>query len=210
MKKAKIILPVILMVALAMGCSSTDNKNTQDSKTESDRDRQDSKDVLDIGNQGSKAISLKGIEMEGIDGKSYTDELFKKSDLTLVNLFTTWCSPCVSEMPELEKLNQEMSGKGVQVVAVVLDAADEITGEKYPDVIETAGQIIKKANASFPVLVPDKTLMNGRLEGISSVPESFFVDSEGNIVSEPYVGSNSFEGWKESAEKELAELKEGK
>ncbi len=40
----------------------------------------------------------------------------------MVNIFTTWCSPCVAEMPELEKLYQQMKDKGVGVVGVVLDA----------------------------------------------------------------------------------------
>lgn len=39
----------------------------------------------------------------------------------MVNIFTTWCSPCVNEIPDLEKLYQEMKDKGVGVVGVTLD-----------------------------------------------------------------------------------------
>lgn len=49
--------------------------------------------------------------------------------------------------------------------------------------------------------------MNGRLKGIDGYPESFFVDKNGNIVGETYMGAHSFEEWKEIAEKELANLK---
>ena len=40
-------------------------------------------------------------------------------------VFTTWCSPCVNEIPELEKLYEEMKEKGVGVVGVVLDTVSD-------------------------------------------------------------------------------------
>ena len=42
-----------------------------------------------------------------------------------MNVFTTWCSPCVNEIPELEKLYEEMKEKGVGVVGVVLDTVSD-------------------------------------------------------------------------------------
>lgn len=141
-----------------------------------------------------------------INDKTYTNELFSEYDLTLVNIFATWCSPCINEMPEFEKFKQEMNAKGINVVAVVHDAVTP-TGETDSRVIDTALQLQKMANLTFPLLIPDETYMNGRLKGIEAYPESFFVDKNGNIVSEPYVGARSFEEWKEVAETELANLK---
>ena len=51
--------------------------------------------------------------------------MFSDYDLTLVNVFTTWCSPCVKEIPELQELYKEMKDKGVGVAGVVLDTTDE-------------------------------------------------------------------------------------
>jgi len=53
-------------------------------------------------------------------------------------------------------------------------------------------------------------MMNGRLNGISAFPETFFVDKNGNIVGETYSGSHSLEDWKEIVEKELENVTEGK
>ena len=39
----------------------------------------------------------------------------------MVNVFATWCSPCINEIPDLEKLYQEMKDKGVGVVGVTRD-----------------------------------------------------------------------------------------
>ena len=149
--------------------------------------------------------SVGKFESTGIDGDTYTEKVFSDYDLTLVNIFTTWCSPCVNEIPELEKLYEEMKDKGVGVVGVVLDAADE-DGNQDKDTVKKAEILREKTKASYPFLTPDSTMMNGRLKGISAFPETFFVDKNGNIVGETYTGSHSLDEWKEIVEKELANV----
>ena len=131
-------------------------------------------------------------ETKGVDGKDYTEKVFSDYDLTLVNVFTTWCSPCVNEIPELEKLYEEMKEKGVGVVGVVLDTVSD-DAKQNEDTVKKAGVLQEKTKASYPFLVPDSTMMNGRLNGISAFPETFFVDKNGNIVGETYSGSHSLD-----------------
>ena len=144
-------------------------------------------------------------ETKGVDGKDYTEKVFSDYDLTLVNVFTTWCSPCVNEIPELEKLYEEMKEKGVGVVGVVLDTVGD-DAKQNEDTVKKAGVLQEKTKASYPFLIPDSTMMNGRLNGISAFPETFFVDKEGNIVGETYSGSHTLGEWKEIVEKELANV----
>lgn len=155
----------------------------------------------DTSNAGdSKTVGK--FETKGVDGKDYTEKVFSDYDLTLVNIFTTWCSPCVNEIPELEKLYEEMKEKGVGVVGVVLDTVGD-DGKQDDATVKKAGVLQEKTKASYPFLIPDSTMMNGRLNGISAFPETFFVDKEGNIVGETYSGSHSLDEWKEIVEKEL-------
>ena len=154
---------------------------------------------------GKDATSVGEFESAGIDGETYTQDVFSKYDLTLVNIFTTWCSPCVKEIPELEKLYEEMKEKGVGVVGVVLDTVGE-DGKQSDESIEKAKVLQEKTKASYPFLIPDSTMMNGRLNGISAFPETFFVDKNGNIVGETYTGSHDLDEWKEIVEKELANV----
>lgn len=158
----------------------------------------------DTSNAGdSKTVGK--FETKGVDGKDYTEKVFSDYDLTLVNIFTTWCSPCVNEIPELEKLYEEMKEKGVGVVGVVLDTVGD-DGKQDDAAVKKAGVLQEKTKASYPFLIPDSTMMNGRLNGISAFPETFFVDKEGNIVGETYSGSHSLDEWKEIVEKELANV----
>ena len=158
----------------------------------------------DTSNAGdSKTVGK--FETKGVDGKDYTEKVFSDYDLTLVNIFTTWCSPCVNEIPELEKLYEEMKEKGVGVVGVVLDTVGD-DGKQDDATVKKAGVLQEKTKASYPFLIPDSTMRNGRLNGISAFPETFFVDKEGNIVGETYSGSHSLDEWKEIVEKELANV----
>ena len=158
----------------------------------------------DTSNAGDSTTVGK-FETKGVDGKDYTEKVFSDYDLTLVNIFTTWCSPCVNEIPELEKLYEEMKEKGVGVVGVVLDTVGD-DGKQDDATVKKAGVLQEKTKASYPFLIPDSTMMNGRLNGISAFPETFFVDKDGNIVGETYSGSHSLDDWKKIVEKELANV----
>lgn len=145
--------------------------------------------------------------MEDLEGNVYTDALFAENELTLVNLFATWCGPCVKEIPELEKLHQNLKDQGVGVIGITLDGIDAY-GEIDPVAIEKAKELAAKTGATYPFLIPDDSAMNMRLAGVTSVPETFFVDRHGNLVGEVYLGAKNLETWTKIVETELARLKE--
>lgn len=144
--------------------------------------------------------------MEDIEGEEYTEEVFGEARLTLVNVFATWCGPCIQEIPELQKLSEEMKDEEVQVIGIVMD-----TGSlEKPDeeAVETAKLLAELTEAEYPFLIPDEGMMNDRLSGIQAYPETFFVNEEGKIVGETYVGSRDMDDWKEIVENELKALDE--
>lgn len=95
-----------------------------------------------------------------------------------------------------------MSDQGVNIVGIVLDGIDA-DGSANEEVKEKAKLLAEKTGASYPFLIPDSGYLNGRLIGIEAVPETFFVDKEGNMIGETYSGSRSFEDWKNIVETEL-------
>lgn len=153
--------------------------------------------------------NLGSFTMQDIHGKAYTEALFAENELTMVNLFATWCSPCIREIPELEQLRNDLADQGLGLIGVVLDGADP-SGTPDSKAIEKAKELAQKTGAAYPILVPDSSAMNGRLMGVDAVPETFFVDREGNIVGEVYLGARSLEDWTAVVQKELNNLKEAK
>lgn len=187
----KRLLLMLLVCACAVGCG-TQGKGSDDSAADSVEKTEN--------NIGS-------FTTQDIFGEAVTQDIFADYDLTLVNLFATWCGPCISEMPELSQLHKDMRDQDVNIVAVVLDAA--YFGQVDPSVVATAQELSGLIDAEFTFMIPDETNLNGRLDSVSAVPESFFVDRDGNIVGEPYVGARDYDTWKTIIESELANLKEG-
>lgn len=151
------------------------------------------------------ATDLSNLQTMDIDGKEFSGKDFSDYDLTMVNVFATWCSPCVQEIPDLAEIQKEMKDKGVNIVGVVTDTVDQ-TGENQ-EALEKAKLIRERSKAEYPFLIPDKSNFNGRLSGIRAFPETFFVDKKGQIVGETYSGSHNKKAWLEIIEKELAKVK---
>ena len=186
-------------VIIVGGCASGEDSSSRLKEDAAQEEKAD-QEVLDPGgSEASDGGSLGEFSLEDVNGETYTQEMFADHDLTMINVFTTWCSPCIREIPDLEKLSKEMEDQGVQVVGIVLDVA----GNADEETIEKAKLLAEKTGAAYPFLIPDAGYLNGRLAGISAVPETFFADKEGNIVGETYSGSRSFEDWKGIVEKEL-------
>lgn len=152
------------------------------------------------------SLSVGTFETTDINGNSYTESIFSEYDLTLVNLFATWCTPCVSEMPELEQLYQDLKDQGVGIIGFALDTVDS-AGQTDESAVATAQELQEKTGVTYPLLIPDSTMLNGRLSDIQAVPETFFVDKNGNIVGDTIIGANDYDTWKATIEEQLQKIK---
>ena len=152
--------------------------------------------------------SILPLDTENLDGEKFGDENIKKADLTLVNVFATWCTACIQEIPDLEKIYEEYKDKGLNIAGVIMDTVDA-SGENK-EAMEKSHALKNKLGITYDLIKPDKTMMNGRLEGIYALPETFFVDKEGKIVGDAISGSHDYEGWKKIVEEKLAQVNGGK
>ncbi len=85
---------------------------------------------------------LRKLSTKDINGKDFTSKDFEKYDLTMVNVFATWCTACVKEIPDLVEVQNEMKSKGVNIVGVVTDAVDD--NGKNKEAIEKSKLIHEK------------------------------------------------------------------
>ena len=162
-------------------------------------------DMVFSADSQNAVTDLSNLQTKDIDGKEFSGKDFSDYDLTMVNVFATWCSPCVQEIPDLAEIQKEMKDKGVNIVGVVTDTVDQ-TGENQ-EALEKAKLIRERSKAEYPFLIPDQSNFNGRLSGIQAFPETFFVDKKGQIVGETYSGSRNKKAWTAIIEKELAKVK---
>lgn len=155
-------------------------------------------------------VPLGNFSAKDFEGNTVTKDIFADYDLTMVNLWTTTCSYCIEEMPVLNELRKEFQDNGVRfnIISVCMDVGN--TEEINDTGLKKAKEIVEKAGAEYPTLIPDSVLLEGRLKGIQAFPESFFVDRDGNVVSEPYVGAMPKNHWRVTMKNEIEKnAKEG-
>lgn len=128
-----------------------------------------------------------------VDGNAVDQTIFADYKLTMVNVWATFCGPCLKEMPDLGELAAEYEDKGVRIVGLVSDTLNR-DGENDQSQVDYAKEIISDTGADYLHLLPSADLF-GLLGQISSVPTTFFVDSEGRQVGSAYMGAREKEDW---------------
>jgi peroxiredoxin len=103
-----------------------------------------------------------------------------KGKVVLINIWATWCPPCVYEMPSMEKLYKEFKGENFEILAVSID-----TGGK-----DIVAPFIKKYKLTFPALIDPKGTIK-TLYGVTGVPESYIIDKQG-IIIEKIIGGRDW------------------
>ncbi len=123
--------------------------------------------------------NLSSFSTETLDGETVTQDIFKDYSITMVNVWATWCGPCINEMPDLARLHKEMLPKDANMITILTDV---------PDGIEAAKEIIATSEGEFITLQANASL-SGLLNTVSAIPTTVMVDSNGNIVGSPIVGA---------------------
>ena len=124
----------------------------------------------------------------------------------MVNIWGTFCPPCIKEMPDLAKLNEANKSKGVEVVGIPIDIVDRM-GNILPKPKADGEEIIAKTGANYTHVVPSKDMMNGLLRNIQAVPATIFVDKDGKIIGQVYLGARSQKDWQKIIDDLLAKEK---
>jgi peroxiredoxin len=94
-----------------------------------------------------------------------------RGKVVFVNVWATWCPPCVEEMPTIQQLYEHLHGRGLEILAVSLDALGA----------QVVVPFMQSHRLSFPTLLDTKNIVQ-RLYHTTGVPESFIVDKRGILV----------------------------
>ncbi|MFO0948257.1 MAG: TlpA disulfide reductase family protein [Planctomycetota bacterium] len=121
-----------------------------------------------------KPLAIAGPTLDG----SEFDLSKLKGKVVLVDFWATWCGPCVGEMPHVKKVYDKLHEKGFEVVGVSLDETDEaLRGFVKENEVPWTQVIFSKED--------DRGWNNplAKKLGINSIPATFLIDQEGNVVS---------------------------
>ncbi len=126
------------------------------------------KDELYPVNVGSRAPDFRAKVLGESAYKTFADY---KGQVVLLNIWATWCGPCVQEIPSLEKLHQLYGDKGLKLVAVSID--DYVSEDSIK-------KFAKNLGVTFQVL-HDSTRKIEDAYQVTGYPETFIIGPEGMI-----------------------------
>lgn len=202
-KKATLALVAMMTVTSVVGCSQSNNsnKNQQGSNQKTEQKTEQNTDKNTNSSLSSSTI-FKDMKTTDIDGNKVDKSIFSKYKLTMVNVWNTGCSPCISEIPTLDRLNKEYREKGVSIKGMLLESGIGLTDEEKA----TAKEILSKASATYQQLTVTKDMVEkDDTLLLQAFPTTFFIDKDGNIV-DSIEGSNDYDGWKAKIDEVLKKV----
>ena len=106
-------------------------------------------------------------------GKEVPFKTLSPGKPVLVDFWATWCAPCVTAMPELQKLHQRHAAKGFSVVGISID-------EEH----QAAKKFAEKKKLAYPVYLDATATPAWSVFHVRAVPAMFLIDSQGRIVQQ--------------------------
>jgi len=173
MKKLVLILFSVLALALFAACGANDPVVASP-----DADNGAIDDTA-----ADEALTL-SFEATTLDGDMVSDAVFADYRLTMVNIWATFCNPCIEEMPELQDLYGQLP-EGVNMITICADGESET---------ELAQEIYDSVDGTFMVVLANEDLLQGFLSKISGVPTTVFVDSSGKVIGDFQLGAPDVAG----------------
>ena len=121
-----------------------------------------------------KTIRFETKDINGNPVKS--EDLFSAHEVTMINVWATWCGPCKKELEELGNIHRRLEKKNAAVIGICDDGADKN---------DECKALIAEKSLSYINLLPYEGMDELKVE---SLPTTFFVNREGTIMTYPVIG----------------------
>jgi cytochrome c biogenesis protein CcmG/thiol:disulfide interchange protein DsbE len=109
--------------------------------------------------------------LKTLEGGNLTLSQFKGRPV-LINFWASWCIPCKDEAPILAQTAIDYADEGLVIIGIA-----------YQDTEDAARAFRDQYRMGFPVALDSREKSTAVQYGMTGVPESYFVDREGNIVA---------------------------
>lgn len=197
-KKYAVLCIILLSMAIMTGCASSSANGGNSTGSATSSPTAENAANGDTKAQQTDTAAFPAFTATDLDGSTVTESIFSEKDLTVLNIWGTFCGPCIGEMPELGEWAKEMPDN-VQIVGLIID----INGEEDTEHRDLAVDITQQAGVDFTNLIANADFAP-ILKDVIGVPTTLFIDGDGNIVGDPIVGAD-VDGYKTFVEDYLNE-----
>lgn len=119
----------------------------------------------------SAATQMPAFSLENVVTGDTVDSTVFKGKALLVTFFATWCPPCMQEIPDLIKLQEQYAAKGFSVLGLSVDQGGAGIVKK----------LVEKRSINYPVLLATSGTARD-FGGVVGIPTSFLINKKGQVV----------------------------
>ncbi len=133
--------------------------------------------------------------LTGLDGKPVQLKSLTDGKVALVDVWATWCAPCLAAMPHLDKLHAQYREQGFTVVGIMIDKNARSIGPDF----------MKDHQVGYPILMDDDAqTVEKNIGEVQGIPTLLLVDKNGKILQrfEGYGGPDQLSAAVEAALKQ--------
>lgn len=191
-KRHKILFGLLLLsLVLLCGCGGDSGKLPAGTapETEPTDESQETPAPEDSSPEGESEPIYITFEGTDLKGNPVSQEIFPQSRLTMVNVWATYCNPCLNEMPGLGELAAEHDGSEFQIIGIVNDVRE---GDDQT-LVES---LVQETGALYTHLLANDSIGQALLSSVSAVPTTFFFNQDGVYLG-GVVGSAEKSDWEE-------------
>lgn len=193
-KPYKILLGILLPLTLLCGCARNSGSPEVALQTETGASgepaiQEESPSEAAPSSEEEAAPVFITFEGTDLEGNTVSQENFSQSKLTMVNVWATYCNPCLREMPGLGELAAEYDRSEFQIIGVVSD----VTEGEDQTLVES---LVQQTGAQYPHLLANDSIGQAILSSVDAVPTTFFFDQEGAYLG-GVVGSAEKSDWED-------------
>lgn len=187
--KRYVLLGIVTLLLLG-GCGRNEVPEKDSTDVESESAVLPDEDVSEGAVQ--EEAGLISFEGQDTEGNIISSSILSESKLTMVNVWATYCNPCLREMPGLGELAKEYDSGDFQIIGIISDV-QEGAPEKT---LDYAVGLIEQTGADYPHLLLNESLYRALLTEVNAVPTTFFLDENGTVL-DTVVGSMEKAAWEE-------------
>lgn len=122
--------------------------------------------------------NMESFSAPDMEGSTQTEAIFSDYDVTMVNIWATWCGYCIVEMPDLQELYENLP-ENVNLISVCGDADTER---------ELVSEILSEYGVTFTVLEANSDISSSLMSALQAYPTTVFLDSKGRPIGDAQMG----------------------
>ena len=193
---ASLVICGVLLVGCGAGKEDSLNNaeiSVENEQTGTQEETNQSEQTQDTAENGQEqAPYVLTFEASTVEGEAMTSDIFAESKLTMINVWATYCNPCLAEMPALGEIAGSYDKAEFQMIGIVSDVAEGAT----EDDMNTVKGLIEETQANYPHLLLNESLYVNLVGAVEAVPTTFFFNGKGELMGY-LVGSYEKEAWEE-------------